>query len=367
MISPRPRALQANLNTVVIPKIMPPGGYMEPANATSPSDEDAILEILYANFSCFALLTAHKLQIFGLFEAAPLTASEAADSLKIPVRPVEILLTTLTAQRFLSKTGDRFSLAAMARRYCLESSPTYLGGMLDFAVATHSMCTVENLENCARADRSLAYGHGEMFQEHAEEVERARVFTDAMHTQSIAPGMVWPKKIDLSKHKMMLDVAGGSGAHSIGALQHWPELRSSVFEMAPVSEFVSEYAAKYHLSDRLGAVTGDMWSDAYTPADLHFYSQVYHDWPPEKCRFLTEKSFASLRSGGRIIIHELLLDSDKSGPLLPTLMAMVMLLWTEGRQYSGLELTELLESVGFVEVYAERTFGSWGIVTGVKP
>ena len=136
--------------------------------------------------------------------------------------------------------------------------------------------------------------------------------------------------------------------------------------MAPVSGFVSEYAKKYNLSDRLRSVAGDMWKDPFAPADLHFYSQVFHDWTPEQCRFLTEKSFIALPSGGRLIVHELLLDPEKVGPLVPSLMSMVMLLWTEGRQYSAVELTEIFASVGFVDVRAERTFGSWGIVTGVK-
>jgi hypothetical protein len=334
---------------------------MEPAD-----DQDAVLQVLYANFGCFALLTAHKLQIFKLFETESLTTVEAANRLGIPNRPMEILLTTLAAHRFVVKSDDRFTLGALARNYLVESSPTYLGGTLDFAVATHSMCTVENLENCARSDRSLAYGRGEMFQEHAEQVVRARVFTEAMHSQSIAPAMAWPKRIDLSHYKKMLDIAGGSGAHAIGALQHWPHLTAAVYEMAPVSGFVSEYAEKYNLSDRLNSVTGDMWKGAFAPADLHFYSQVFHDWTAEQCRFLTEKSFAALPSGGRLIVHELLLDPDKAGPLVPSLMAMVMLLWTEGRQYSEVELTEMLVSAGFVDVRAERTFGSWGIVTGVK-
>jgi hypothetical protein len=340
---------------------------MQQASAAASGDEESILEILYGNFGCFALLTAHKLQFFGAFEAGALTASEAANRLKIAKRPAELLLTTLTAQRLMTKTGDRYSLGRLARQYCLESSPTYLGGMLDFAVATHAMCTVENLEKCARSDRSLAYGSGEMFREHAEEIARARVFTHAMHCQSIAPAMVWPKRLDLSNTKMMLDIAGGSGAHAIGALQRWPELRAPVLEMAPVDGFVREYADRYHLSSRLSSVLGDMWKDPYPAADLHFYSQVYHDWTDEKCRFLTEKTFTSLPSGGRIVIHELLLDPDRAGPLAPSLMGMVMLLWTEGRQFSGLELSELLESVGFVGVHAERTLGSWGIVTGVKP
>jgi hypothetical protein len=313
-------------------------------------DQDAVLQVLYANFGCFALLTAHKLQIFKLFESEPLTIWEAADRLGIPSRPMEILVTTLAAHRFMSKIGDRFALEPLARNYLLESSPTYLGGMLDFAVATHSMCTVENLETCVRSDRSLAYGRGEMFQEHAEQVARARVFTQAMHSQSIAPATAWPDKLDLSNHRMMLDIAGGSGAHAIGALQKWPHLKGTVYEMSPVSGFVSEYAKQYGLSDRLFSVTGDMWKDPFAPADLHFYSQVFHDWTSEKCRFLTEKSFAALPSGGRLIVHELLLDRDKAGPLVPSLMTMVMLLWTEGRQYSEVELTEMLQGAGFVDV-----------------
>src|SRR5215469_11437408 len=118
-----------------------------------------------------------------------------------------------------------------------------------------------------------------------------------------------------------------------------PHLRAAVYEMAPVSGFVSEYAKKYNLSDRLRSVAGDMWKDPFAPADLHFYSQVFHDWTPEQCRFLAEKSFAALPSGGRLVVHELLLDSDTVGPLVPSFMGMVMLLWTEGRQYTGAELT----------------------------
>jgi hypothetical protein len=118
-----------------------------------------------------------------------LTPVDAARRIGIAERPMEILLTTLAAHRFLAKTGAAFGLSTLGRTYLVESSPTYLGGMLDFAVATQAMCTVENLEACARTDRSLAYGKGEMFQEHAEQVARARSFTAAMHSQSIAPAM----------------------------------------------------------------------------------------------------------------------------------------------------------------------------------
>jgi hypothetical protein len=38
-----------------------------------------------------------------------------------------------------------------------------------------------------------------------------------MHSASIGPAMVWPRKVDLAKNLIMLDIGGGSGAHSIGA------------------------------------------------------------------------------------------------------------------------------------------------------
>ena len=47
----------------------------------------------------------------------------------------------------------------------------------------------------------------------------------------------------------------------------------------------------------------------------HFYSNIFHDWPPEKCSFLTRKSFDALPPGGRLVVHEMLYDDDKKGPL----------------------------------------------------
>ena len=109
-----------------------------------------------------------------------------------------------------------------------------------------------------------------------------------------------------------------------------------------------------------------MWSDAFPLADLHFYSNIYHDWPPEKGRLLTQKSFESLEPGGRLVIHEALYDDDKTGPLTVAAANMVMLLSVEGQQYSGCELCAMLAGAGFVDIEVKPTCGYWSIVTGRK-
>jgi len=94
---------------------------------------------------------------------------------------------------------------------------------------------------------------------------------------------------------------------------------------------------------------------------------IYHDWPPEKCRFLTQKSFENLESAGRIIIHEMLYQDDKTGPFPVAAGNIGTLLWTEGQQYSGRELSALLTEAGFTDIEMKPTWGYWSIVTGRKP
>ena len=113
----------------------------------------------------------------------------------------------------------------------------------------------------------------------------------------------------------MLDVGGGSGAHSIGALLRWPNLQGIVLDRPPVCEVAREYAIQQGLGDRLVTQVADMWHDPYPAADLHFYGMIFHDWPAEQCRFLARKSFEHLPAGGQILVHEMLFNDERTGEL----------------------------------------------------
>ena len=71
--------------------------------------------------------------------------------------------------------------------------------------------------------------------------------------------------------------------------------------------------------------------------------------------------------GGGIIIHEMLYNDTKTGPFPVAAHNIIMMLWTEGQQYSGAELSSLLDDVGFVDVEVKPTYGYFSIVTGRKP
>ena len=86
----------------------------------------------------------------------------------------------------------------------------------------------------------------------------------------------------------------------------------------------------------------------------------------DKPRSMTA-AFAALPPGGRIVIHEKLVEDDDSGPLANQLVHLDMLVWTEGQQYRVSELTDLLERGGFTHVERLRTAGYWSVVHGLKP
>ena len=273
------------------------------------------------------------------------------------------------ARRSASSSGGngRFALTALAEDYLLESSPTYFGGYWDVNIDNYDVWSYAGIEKAILTNAPQVAGGEEFFESLEEKAAMAQGFTRGMHSLSMAPGQAWPDAIDLSQQRVLLDVGGGSGAHSIGAVMKWPQLHAIVFDIAPVCEVTTEFVTQYHLESKIETRAGDMWEAPFPSADVHFYSNIFHDWPPEKCRFLSEKSFASLEPGGRIILHEMLYNDDKTGPFAAAGLSAVMLGWTTGTQYSGAELVEMLTDAGFRDIEQKPTFGYYSIVAARKP
>ena len=63
----------------------------------------------------------------------------------------------------------------------------------------------------------------------------------------------------------------------------------------------------------------------------------------------------------------MLYHDDKRGPFPVAAFNIIMLLATEGQQYSGTELGAMLGEAEFTDIEVKPTFGYWSIVTGRKP
>lgn len=337
-------------------------------NANNVSADSPLWDIIYGHAAYRALLVAHDLKIFPILEKKRCQLAEIAEELKIHNRSAKAILDVLASSKLLQLEDGYYSLTPLAKEYLLETSHTYFGGVLDIMMANdRAVASVDSLKKAVLTNSPQLYNSEKPFDTHEEQVELARNFTYAMHGHSMAPALVWPELIDLSGYKLLLDIGGGSGAHAIGATLKWSQLRAIVLDLLPVCEVVPEFTMRYGLEARIGTDASDMWSEPFPAADIHFYSDIYHDWSPEKGRFLTEKSFDSLPSDGRIVIHEMLYNDDQTGPFTVAASNMQMLVTMEGQQYSGQELSEMLTEAGFTDIEVKPTLGYWSIVTGCKP
>jgi hypothetical protein len=331
-------------------------------------DDRPLLDVMLALWGYPAVLVANKLKLFDLLTEKPLTLEEVCIAKGMSRRPAQALLSVCTSLGLISFENDRYSLTALSEDYLISSSPTYYGWYFDAAFPL--MSSVSSPEALLKAVTTnqpqgpFGDAAGAFAGWHAEQ---AKSFTRMMHSVSLAPALAWPKLIDLSVHRRMLDVGGGSGAHSIGALKEWPELHAIIFDQPMICKIAAEFADQYGLGGRIATQPGDFFVDEFPPADLHFYGMIFHDWPPEQCQQFARKSLDSLPAGGRIIVHEMLFNDDRTGPFPVAAMNITMLESMPGQQYSGREITQMLREAGFTNIEVKPTFGHWSIVMGVKP
>jgi len=188
-----------------------------------------------------------------------------------------------------------------------------------------------------------------------------------MHSHSLPAAIGLAANCDFSSVRRLLDVAGGSGCFSIQLALHNPELRCTVAELPPVAADTRAYIERYGCSDRVDTYPFNMFHDAWpTGYDAIFFSNVFHDWDPQRRDDLAQRSFDALPAGGRILLHEMLLHETQDGPL-PAAMFSVMMLGTRGKQFSLPELDELLTRAGFVDTSAAPSYGYYSLVSARKP
>ncbi|MGH8968246.1 MAG: methyltransferase, partial [Actinomycetes bacterium] len=121
----------------------------------------------------------------------------------------------------------------------------------------------------------------------------------------------------------------------------------------------------------IGLHPGDFFADADLPGghDTVLLSMILHDWDEERGREILGKCFRALPSGGTLVISELLVDDDATGPLDAAMMSVNMLAGTYGRNYTEAEYRCWLADAGFAEPRTVRfqAPGANGAILARKP
>lgn len=305
---------------------------------------DDIVDAVMGYRKAKVLMVAAHLDCFTRLER-PATAPEVARALGVDARGAEILLDALVAMKFLSKAGGVYRNTPVSREFLVRGRPRFMGENLRYQdVIWDAWSDLGGAVRRGRPGRPL--GHW---------MRREKGFLEGyirgMDNIARGPAAEIAGMLDLAGARSMLDVGGGPGTYARTFLLRNPGLNATILDLPGTLKvtrtFVDDSPA---LAGRLALRPGDYKRVSFGTAahDLVLMSHITHDEGPEANRALFRKAHRALRPGGTLVVHDFMVDDDRSAPLFGALFSVHMLAYTaRGRTYTGREYKLWLREAGF--------------------
>lgn len=315
------------------------------------TDPAPILELIDAFRRSKTMFTAVSLGIF--------------DGKRPPGAAMDRLLDACVALGLLTKRGDEYVNMPLADEYLVRSSPRTLSGYIrnsnDALYRLWEHLEEAVIDGTNRWEQTFGAG-GSLFTNFFRTPEAMRDFLMGMHGFGMISSPAVVGAFDVSRFTSMVDLGGATGHLALAALEKYPAMKATLFDLPSVIEL-----AKEHTGDRVALVAGDFFLDPLPAGDLYAVGRILHDWTEAKIVLLLDKIFAALPPGGGLLIAEKLMKEDRSGSITTHMQSLNMLVCTEGRERTLSEYSALLRGAGFENIEGRVTGAPLDAVLARKP
>jgi len=328
---------------------------MQPLTAPI-TDPTSIFEFFRGSFGTDLLTAAvSHFDLFGRLAKRPCSLAELRAELGIEERPAIVLTTALRAMQLLQKNqAGQFELSALAKEHLVRDGEFDVGNYLSLAANSPGVVgMVERLMTNRPAglngdEAGAAFIYRDGMKSAMEQTQLAEHFTLALsgRAKNVAP--VLAEKVPLMNASTLLDIGGGTGIYSIAFVNANPKLSAIVFDRPEVLKTAERFVGDFGVGDRIQLLAGDMFADPLPAADTILLSNILHDWDVAECRTLIRRCAAALNPGGRLIIHDVLLNDELDGPLPIALYSAALFTLTEGRAYTASEYSGWLREADLI-------------------
>ncbi|MGH2793925.1 MAG: methyltransferase [Actinomycetota bacterium] len=326
----------------------------------SDDNPDSVLELFLSFWVARTVMAAVELEVFDVLAGEGLPESDAGSALGLAARPARGLFDTCVSVGLLRRSDGRLRATPAAERY-LSSGSEY------------------SLRNYVLDERWCWGGWGRLVEalrtdaptldqdEDGYHTFPADFFLDFLHGHSLAMGERLANAVDLGDVARIMDVGGGSGAVSISLARANPSLRAIVVDQDPVLVKTREHIALAGLEDRIETRAVNVFAEPLpSGCDCAVIANFLHDFSPERAATILRGVADALPAGGRLIVMEIAPDDDRSGPPLPAVFTVTMIVNTEGGMaYTRAELRAMIEAAGFA-VEREHELGDRYITTAIE-
>ncbi|MFQ5861847.1 MAG: class I SAM-dependent methyltransferase [Candidatus Brocadiales bacterium] len=321
---------------------------------------DYIEELSWAYWKSQVIFAGVELGVFDLLARGAKSSIEAAQELGTDPRATEMLLNALVSLGLLKKMKRRYENNPITAQYLVKGTPLYQGARI------HHMHNL--LDRWARLQEAVRTGKS-VVEDIGTDPKRLEDFMGSMYNSGIMKARLIIKKFNLKRFKNLLDLGGGPGAYSIEFVRAYPGLTATVFDLSDnikiAKRFIKEAGVKGRVLTKVGdCLEVSLGREAY---DVVFVSNLLHIYAPKTNTDILKKCYEALEPGGKVVIHDFILDSSGTSPLFPVLFSLNMLLGTcEGSSYSKREIRGWLLEAGFKKPKTVRLNKDSALVIGER-
>ncbi|HXK27783.1 MAG TPA: methyltransferase [Candidatus Binatia bacterium] len=303
-----------------------------------------IEELEWAVWPSFALLAGIRLDLFTPLKDGPLSAEQLTDKLGVEADKLKPLLCALAAAGPLKVENSLFANSSEANRFLVRGLSTYRGGKHEVLLSNWQagLRTAESIQTGAPQAKLDFAGAS------ALELE---TFYRSNHAQAQRRGRELTATFDLSSHRSLLDVGGGSGGLAIAVTETHPHIQATVAELPTVTpitrRIVEEAGANGRVQVQSSDAINESLSGAFDAAVLSSFIQVISR---DQARRALQNVGKVVNPEGAIYIRGDIVDDSSISPLGSVMRNLVYLnIYDQGQAYTEHEHREWLTAAGFAD------------------
>jgi ubiquinone/menaquinone biosynthesis C-methylase UbiE len=335
------------------------------AAPTKPVSPQRIMQMAWDFSHPLIVEAAIRNRVFDVLDRGPKTLEQIAKATGASQRGLRALLNALVGIEYLTCENKRYALTPDVAAFLVSTKPTFMGGLLRHC-STRLIPSWRPLADIVKTGKP-----SERLSDEQSGSKFFALFVEDIFNMSFGPASIAAKELlaKTSGPVRVLDIATGSGVWGIAMAKASPKVQVTAVDWSDVIPVTRRVVAKHKLAKQFSYIEGDIQSaDLGQNHDIATLGHILHSEGEARSRKLLKRVFAALKSGGTIVIAEFLPNRDRTGPAIPLIFAVNMLVNTElGDAFTFEEIKTWLQEVGFKKVRSLEGHGPSPLILADKP
>ncbi len=305
-----------------------------------PDDPDFLSEVGGLFMGCQMLFTSASVGLFEKLKDGPLTVDELADAAKLPRRSVSVLTSAMVAWGLMELKDGKLSNGKAAQRRLTTAGPDDIRP----GYRLYEQLDLPLFEQFEQAIRT-----GMPVQTKRPIADFGRIFSEGVEAFTRPAADALPAAYDFSRHRRVLDMAGGTGSYLLPLLRKHSSLAATLYELPHVADMARRRLGSDPHGGQVEVVDGDALFDPIpSDHDVIILANTIHLLNQEKVQRLFQRLRDVAKPGTRLVMPEQWMDATHTSPMFGALLAgLYLCLSGEARNYSVDEGRAWLQGAGW--------------------